>query len=142
MKRRKRILKRLVPDYQPPLSDINITPLVDVSFTILIIFILVAPILEQGINLVLPRSKASKIESEESLTVEIDQKGWIFLDGERVTIETLRNTLLTIAQVKENLTILIKADYRNSYGTVVDVLDTIKNAGIEKIGIVTREKAK
>ena len=140
MKRRKRILKNLVPDYQPPLSDINITPLVDVSFTILIIFIIVAPIMEQGINLTLPRATANKIENEESLTVEVDQKGWIFLDGERVTIETLKNTLFTIAQVKENMAVLIKADYRNSYGAVVDVLDTIKNAGIENVGIVTREK--
>lgn len=140
MKRRKRILKNLVPDYQPPLSDINITPLVDVSFTILIIFIIIAPIMEQGINLTLPRATANKIENEESLTVEVDQKGWIFLDGERVTIETLKNTLFTIAQVKENMAVLIKADYRNSYGAVVDVLDTIKNAGIENVGIVTREK--
>ena len=141
MKRRKRILKNLVPEYEPPMSEINITPLVDVSFTILIIFILVAPILEQGINLTLPRAKAKKISNEESLTVEVDQKGWIYLDGERVTLETLKNTLLTVAQVKEDLTILIKADYRNSYGTFIDVLDTIKNAGIDNIGVVTREKS-
>ncbi|MCK5707397.1 MAG: biopolymer transporter ExbD [Candidatus Aureabacteria bacterium] len=140
MKKRRYLIKQFSSEGQTPLSEINITPLVDVTFVILIIFILVAPILEQGINITLPRSKASKIESEESLTIEINEQGWIYLDGERVSKETLNNSLYTLAKVKKNMTVLIKADYKNSYGAIVDILDSIKSAGFENIGIVTREK--
>ena len=138
--RRKRILKKLVPEYEAPMGEINITPLVDVSFTILIIFILIAPILEQGITLKLPQAKAKKFESQESLTIEIDKKGWIFLDGERVSQENLANMLSTLAEVRKEMSVLIRADQDNAYGTIIDILDTIKNAGFEHVGLVTRDK--
>lgn len=135
-------VRKFSPEAETLMSEVSITPIVDCALVLLIIFMILAPIAEQGINIKLPQAKAKKIESQESLSVEVDSKGWIYLDGERVTEETLTNMLFSLAQAKKNLTVYVKADQRNAYGTIVGLLDTIKNTGIENIGIVTQEKPK
>jgi biopolymer transport protein TolR len=134
--------RKFITEEESMMSDVSITPLVDCAFTILIVFMLLAPIAEQGLGIKLPRARAKKIESKDSFSVEIDSKGWIYLDKERVTEETLSNMLSALATTKENLTVYLKADQRNSYGTIVEIMDIIKNAGIENLGIVTQEKPK
>ena len=135
---RKRL--KITTDEENPLDEINITPLVDVSFTILIIFILIAPSIEQGINIKVPKASSKKIEAKQSLIVELDKKGRLYLEGERITKETLSKILQPLALSKKNATVFLKADESNNYGKIIDIIDIIKTSGIENVGLITREK--
>ena len=138
---KKRLLNKNFEE-EKPLNEINITPLVDVSFTILIIFILIAPSIEQGIKINLPKAKAKKIEAKDSLIVELDKKGRIYLEGQRVTENRLFNILQPISKTKKNATVFLKADKANSYGKIIKILDIIKTSGLENVGLITEEKKK
>jgi len=122
------------------LSTINVTSLVDVTLVILIIFILIAPIMEQGISLNLPKATSAKIKSKEALTIEVDKKGQIYLDSLPVSIAIFTSRIKSIASFNKEQAILIRADQNNKYGDIVKIIDIIKSAGLTKLGILTQEK--
>jgi len=124
------------------LSEINVINLVDVMLVLLIIFILVAPIMEHGIDVRLPATTPSRIQSpEESLTVSIAPPGKIYLNNRRVTIDELKNQLAEVARINPETSLALRADEKLDYGVVIKVLDGIRNSGLTRIGIATRPRA-
>ncbi len=128
------------PVEEGAMAEINVTNLIDITLILLIIFILIAPIMEQGISLTLPKATAEKIKSKEALTVEVDKFGRLFLDTQPVSFNNFRDHIHTIAENNPDQSVLIRADENNKYGDIVRILDMIKQAGVTKVGILTREK--
>jgi len=125
------------------LSEVNVLNLVDVMLVLLIIFILVAPIMEHGIDVHLPKSSPSKIKSsEDSMTVSIAPPGKIYLNEKRVTLDELKGRLEQTARVNPETPLTLRADAKIRYEEVVKVLDTVRNSGLTRIGIATRPTAK
>jgi biopolymer transport protein TolR len=120
------------------MSDINVTPLVDVMLVLLIIFMVTAPMMQQGIDVDLPQTTAKPIPGqEERLIITINAKREIFINQEKVDPLLLRRRLERSSAAKLNKEVLLRADRSVPYGFVVQTMADIKNAGIEKLGMVT-----
>jgi biopolymer transport protein TolR len=120
------------------LSEINVTPLVDVMLVLLIIFMVTAPLLQQGIDVNLPEAKAKELPTEERVSLTIKKDGTIYLNRNAVTIEEMTAKLKAISKLNPNVS--LKADRDVPYGLVVKVIGEVKEAGIEKLGIITEPK--
>ncbi|MBI5966351.1 MAG: protein TolR [Deltaproteobacteria bacterium] len=120
------------------MSDINVTPLVDVILVMLIIFMVTAPMMQQGLDVDLPQTTSRPIEGqEERLVITITSKREVFVNQEKVDPLLLRRRLERTAAAKLNKEVLLRADRTVPYGFVVQMMAEIKNAGIEKLGMVT-----
>jgi biopolymer transport protein TolR len=120
------------------MSDINVTPLVDVMLVLLIIFMVTAPMMMQGLNVDLPEATAKPLESEkEHLIISIDKDQQIFINDFQVTIDFLGEKLAKILQGRTDREVYLKADKNIPYGIVVQVMAEIKGAGVEQLGMVT-----
>jgi biopolymer transport protein TolR len=123
------------------MSDINVTPFVDVMLVLLIIFMVTAPMMMQGVDVSLPEATAEPLESEkEHLIITIDTKNQIFINDFQVTIDFLGEKLKKILEGRSDREVFLKADKDISYGTVVQVMAEVKAAGVEKLGLVTEPK--
>jgi len=121
------------------MSDINVTPLVDVILVLLIIFMVTAPMMQQGIDVELPQTTSNPMEGqEERLVITINAKREVFINQEKVDPLLLRRRLERTAAAKLNQEVLLRADRNVPYGFVVQTMAEIKNAGIEKLGMVTQ----
>lgn len=120
------------------LSEINVTPFVDVMLVLLIIFMVTAPLLQQGIDVNLPQAKGKEMSPSERVVITIKKDGRLYMDKSSVTIETLKRDLLKIPD-KE---VFLKADKDVPYGIVVTVMGELREIGIEKLGMVTEPKAR
>jgi biopolymer transport protein TolR len=120
------------------LSEINVTPFVDVMLVLLVIFMVTAPLLQQGIDVNLPKAKGRDLPSEERITLVIKKEGTIYMNKTPVSLIEMRHKLEAISKLNPN--IYLKADKGVPYGFVVEVIGEIKDAGIEKLGIVTEPK--
>lgn len=121
------------------MAQINVTPLVDVMLVLLIIFMVAAPIMQQGIELQLPQETIAPIEGEgEQLVVSVDMKGKAFIGaGNEVDVKTLGTKLKGILARRKDQRVFVKADKRVSYGQVMAVMGSIRRAGIVKVGLIT-----
>jgi biopolymer transport protein TolR len=120
------------------MSDINVTPLVDVMLVLLIIFMVTAPMMMQGVDVSLPEATAEPLQSEkENLIITIDKENQVFISDFQVTVEGLGEKLKQILEGRSDREVYLKADKDISYGTVVRVMAEIKGAGVEKLGMVT-----
>jgi TolR protein len=117
------------------MSEINVTPLVDVMLVLLIIFMVTAPLLQQGIDVNLPQAKGKALPPEERLTIVIKKDGLIFLNDNPFTLPELKNKLEALSQ--SNPDVFLRADKDVSYGLVAQVMGEVKEAGIEKLGMIT-----
>ena len=120
------------------LSEINVTPFVDVMLVLLVIFMVTAPLLQQGIDVNLPKAKGRDLPSEERITLVIKKEGAIYMNENPVSITDMRHKLEAISKLNPN--VYLKADRGVPYGFVVEVIGEIKDAGIERLGIVTEPK--
>jgi biopolymer transport protein TolR len=120
------------------LSDINITNLVDVTMTLLIVFIMIAPMIEQGIDVTLPTAEPKRIDVGEVMTVAVAENGRVYLEGQRVSIDELKERLTDIHAARPDVPVMIKADQGLTYGRVVEVLDTVRGVGISRLALATR----
>jgi biopolymer transport protein TolR len=120
-----------------PLADINVTPFVDVMLVLLVIFMVTAPMLSQGLPVRLPEAPARPLVSQQPLIVSINQDRAIFLDDRPVSLNDLRQSLAQRSQVHKDLEVLLQSDREVPYGLVVQVMSAINEAGVEKLGIVT-----
>ena len=120
------------------MSDINVTPFVDVMLVLLIIFMVTAPMMMQGVDVSLPEATAEPLDSEkEHLIITIDTKNQIFINDFQVTVDGLAEKLKKILEGRSDREVFLKADKDISYGTVVQVMAEVKGAGVEKLGMVT-----
>jgi biopolymer transport protein TolR len=120
------------------MSDINVTPFVDVMLVLLIIFMVTAPMMMQGVDVSLPEATAEPLESEkEHLIITIDTKNQIFINDFQVSVDGLGEKLKKILEGRSDREVFLKADKDISYGTVVQVMAEAKGAGVEKLGMVT-----
>jgi biopolymer transport protein TolR len=120
------------------MSDINVTPFVDVMLVLLIIFMVTAPMMVQGVDVALPEVSATPMETEkENLTVTIDRETNIFINDFQVRIDFLKEKLEKILEGKTDREVFFRADKDVPYGVVVGVMAEIKAAGVEKLGMVT-----
>lgn len=120
------------------ISEINLTPLMDLTFILLITFIVTFPMIEQGVSVNLPQGKANKLQPEESRSITIDKSGNVFLDDRPITHEELQGRLHKIALVDPNVTIMIRADEAISYGEVVRVVKALHDAKLTRMALVTQ----
>jgi biopolymer transport protein TolR len=120
------------------MSDINVTPFVDVMLVLLIIFMVTAPMMIQGVDVTLPEATSAPMTSEnEQLIVTIDKKNQVYINDFRVGAENLKEKLLQIMKNRQDQEVYLRADKTVSYGMVVYVMSEVKGAGIEKLGMIT-----
>lgn len=120
------------------MSDINVTPFVDVMLVLLIIFMVTAPMMIHGVNVSLPEATLSPIPSEkENLMVTIDIKHQVYINDLQVEMDFLKEKLARIIENRSDQEVYLKADKSVPYGLVVSVMAAIKGAGVEKLGMVT-----
>ena len=121
------------------ISQINVTPLVDVMLVLLVIFMVTAPIIQQGVQVNLPQAKAGAIPGrEEQLVVTINRNGRVYLNDNAMTLSELGQKLRAIHQLQQGKEVYLRADQDVRYGVVIKAIAEIKQAGIEKLGMVTR----
>lgn len=116
-----------------PLAEINVTPFVDVMLVLLIIFMVTAPMMQQGIEVDLPKTKGKGFSKEARVVVSITKSKNIYIDKKKTTLKALP----AILKKDIGAEVLIKADARVPYGYVMKIMAEVKNSGIEKVGMVT-----
>ncbi|MCG8643469.1 MAG: protein TolR [Desulfobacterales bacterium] len=120
------------------MSDINVTPFVDVMLVLLIIFMVSAPMMVQGVDVELPRATSEALEGEDDrLIISIDNDLQVFINEQVVSVEFLDQKLEAILENLENRTVYLRADKNVPYGVVVNVMSKIKTAGIDSLGMIT-----
>ena len=120
------------------LSEINVTPFVDVMLVLLVIFMVTAPLLQQGIEINLPKAKGKDLPPEERITLTVKKGGSIYMNETPVSLDEMRKKLGAISKLNPN--VFLKADKDVPYGFVVEVMGEIKDSGIEKLGMITEPK--
>ena len=120
------------------MSEINVTPFVDVMLVLLIIFMVTAPMMMQGVDVDLPEATSEPLAAqEEALIISINDEGLVFISDYEVSVDSLGEKLLKILEGRESREVYMSADKAVPYGVVVRVMSEIKAAGIEKLGMVT-----
>ena len=120
------------------MSEINVTPLVDVMLVLLIVFMVAAPLMTVGVPIELPKTEAKQMNSSvEPITVSVQQDGTVFLQETKIELETLAPKLLAIARNGYEDQIFVRADTSVPYGRVMEVMGLLNGAGYRKIGLVT-----
>jgi biopolymer transport protein TolR len=120
------------------MSEINVTPFVDVMLVLLIIFMVTAPMMMQGVDVNLPQTTAKNIKTKEDpLILSVNSKREVFLENRKVNLADLEKKVKSIFKYRREKEVLLKADKDVPYGFVIKVMASVKNAGIEKLGMIT-----
>ena len=124
------------------LNEINITPLLDLAFVLLIIFIITTPLLEKGLSVKLPGGgQADKpVQKQDIRTVEINQQGQVFLNSKPVTIAAMEQSLVRDFKVNPNLVVYVRADRKTSFENFAAVSDACQRNGITRLSVRTEPK--
>jgi len=118
------------------LSEINVTPLVDVTLVLLIIFMVTTPMLQRGTDVQLPQAQQSEPKEEERITLTLTREGRLFLNQQEVPRASLGERLSTLVRGRERV-VHFRGDAQVPYGLVIEVMDALKAAGIETVGMIT-----
>lgn len=132
-----------------PMSEINVVPYIDVMLVLLIIFMITAPLLQQGVEIDLPQASANPLppDQAEPVVVSVDKKGDFYLDigddpDKPVDEQLLVNRVAAVRQLKPNVPVLVRGDRDVGYGRVIDAMVLLQKAGIEKVGLMTEQPEK
>ncbi|MGE5240757.1 MAG: protein TolR [Bacteroidota bacterium] len=121
------------------MSDINVVPYIDVMLVLLVIFMITAPLLSQGVKVDLPKAAAKPVENQdrETLVVTVDRTGQYFLDDRRISPEELRKKVAAILRLRPETPVLIRGDRQVDYGQVVQAMTLLQAAGAPSVGLLT-----
>ncbi len=119
------------------LSEINITPFVDVVLVLLVIFLITAPMMLRGIDVKVPKTETKNVGPEERLMLTVTKDKAVYLDDQPITLARLDGVLVGLRQRNAKAAVFLRADEGVAYGVVVKVMDAVKKAGIERLGMVT-----
>ena len=120
------------------ISQINVVPLVDVMLVLLVIFMVTAPILQQGVQVDLPQAKAGALSGEEEqLVVTVDKQGKVFLNDAAIDMDELAAKLTAITRIRPEKQVFLRADRTVPYGEVVRVMAAVRGAGVQSLGMIT-----
>ena len=129
-----------------PMSEINVVPYIDVMLVLLIIFMITAPLLQQGVEIDLPQASANPLppDQHEPVVVSVDKNGDFYLDiGDQpdkpIDAQLLVNRVAAVRKLKPNIPVLVRGDREVGYGSVVDAMVLLQKAGIEKVGLMTEQ---
>ena len=118
------------------LSEINVTPLVDVTLVLLIIFMVTTPMLQRGTDVQLPQAEQSEPKEEERITITLPREGRLFLNSQEIPRASLRDRLMAMTHNRERV-VHFRGDSLVPYGMVIEVMDALKAVGIETVGMIT-----
>ncbi len=119
------------------MAEINIVPLVDVVLVLLVIFMVTAPMLYRGMDINLPRSSSNTIKPEERVVLTVERDRRVYVDKDLISLAQLPQKMDALHRKNPDVSVFLRADQDVPYGTVVQVMDSIKKAGIVKLGMVT-----
>lgn len=127
----------------PPMSEINVTPMVDVMLVLLIVFMVTAPLLTVGVQIDLPKTKAKILQGQdEPLAITIDARGQVYLQDTEIDIEGLVPRLRAITANNPDVRIFVRGDASVNYGRIMEVMGTVNAAGYKKVALVTQQQKK
>lgn len=118
------------------ISEVNMTPLIDLTFLLLITFIIIMPMVEQGIPVNLPKGKAKELDESKLQSVTVDVKGQVFLNKTPITLEQLKTEMAALGARDAETTVMVRGDEGVPYGKVVDVMRILQDAQITKLALV------
>ncbi|MFT5486265.1 MAG: biopolymer transport protein TolR [Paracoccaceae bacterium] len=122
-----------------PMSEINVTPMVDVMLVLLVVFMVSAPLMTVGVPVDLPSTDASQmVGQDEPLVVSVNAKGEVFLQETKITLEQLVPRLVAITQNKKDTRIFVRGDKAIAYGQVMEVMGTVNLAGFTRVALLTQ----
>ncbi len=122
-----------------PMSDINVTPLVDVMLVLLVIFMITAPLLTAGVQVDLPKTSAAAVQGQdEPIAVTVDRRGRIFIQESEVTLDTLAPRLGAVTQNNRDIRVFVRGDQGIPYGQVMAVIGAVHAAGFGRVALLTR----
>jgi biopolymer transport protein TolR len=125
----------------PALADINITPFVDVVLVLLVIFLITAPMMLGGIDVKVPKTETRTSKPEERLVLTVTRDRGVYLENQPISLDRLTKVLSGMVQRNAKAAVFLKADEAVAYGVVMKVMDVIKKAGIDRVGMVTEPAA-
>jgi biopolymer transport protein TolR len=125
----------------PALAEINITPFVDVVLVLLVIFLITAPMMLGGIDVRVPKTETRTSRPEERLILTVTRERGVYLESQPISLDRLANVLGGVVKRNPKAAVFLKADEAVAYGTVMKVMDVIKKAGIDRVGMVTEPVA-
>jgi biopolymer transport protein TolR len=127
-------------------SNINVTPMVDVMLVLLIIFMVITPMLNNKVNVELPKADAAKImedaNKEDAVVVAVTRDGSTYLGANKVSVDDLGPKISALLENKTNKEVYMRADIRANYGKVMDAVDGIRSAGVSELGLLTEKNDK
>ena len=123
------------------IRELNLVPLIDVLLTILFFYMIVSPMMSRGLDVNLPKSASNSIKPEDRIVLTVTHNRELFIEKERVDITRLKNVLDSIRKTKPLINVYLRADRDAPYGAVVQVMDVVKQAGIDRLGMVTEAAA-
>ncbi len=123
-----------------PMADINVTPLVDVMLVLLIIFMVTAPMLQEGVSVELPQAKGTpleKVQQNDEVIISVSGNGDLFVNETRTTEAQLADVILQSLKDRPSREVFLRADKNVPYGTVVRIMGNLKTAGVSNLGMIT-----
>ena len=119
------------------ISDINMTPLMDLTFILLITFIITFPLIEQGVSINLPKGKAADMMEAETRSISLNLEKQLYLDDVPISADELRSAMTEIGMNDPNTTVYVRADRKLPYGEVVEIMRILHDANITKMALMT-----
>lgn len=120
------------------IGEINLTPLMDLTFILLITFIITFPLLESGLPLSLPKAQGTPIEDQDTVTITVNGEGNWFFDKREVSREQFVNEITYLKESRPEVVVLLRGDEALPYGTLIELMQVLKENGIQKISLVTQ----
>lgn len=119
------------------IRELNLVPLIDVLLVVLFFYMIISPMMSRGLDVNLPKSESNTVKPEDRIVITVTRAQEVFVEKERVEIGKLRGILDSLRKSKPQINVYLRADRDAPYGAIVQVMDVVKRAGIDKLGMVT-----